>query len=76
MDELIQADMKEVNDYIEIQYTILALQAMMRTKGKESFKVMERVEKNIKKFTKYQDENFALTKDKIETVLELSLIHI
>ena len=31
---------------------------------------MERVEKNIGKFTKYRDENFALTKDNIETVLE------
>ena len=68
MDELIQIDMREIEDYIDIKYTILALEDFIKKKNHENIKV--RVLMNIKKYTAFQDGNMTLSEENLDSILE------
>ena len=72
MDELIQLEIDEINDYISIKYTILAVEDLIKEIGKDitkKIKADEHINVKINKFTGFQAENVFLTKSDLKRIL-------
>ena len=72
MDELIQAEMDQVSDYINIKYSILAVQDLfekVKKRTHENIHVKDKVLLFIKKYTTFQDRDWALSQENLQRIL-------
>ena len=73
MEELIQAEMEEIEDYINIKYTILASKDLLEKRNNKSHEInqmRDKVQSYIKRYTTFQDENFTLSEENHERIFE------
>ena len=73
MDELIQVEMHEVNDYINIRYAILALKDLiqkMKKRNHEDIQLRDKARTFIKKYTMFEDEDLTLNVENLQRILK------
>ena len=72
MDELLQAEMDQVSNYINIKYSILAVQDLfekVKKRTHENIHVKDKVLLFIKKYTTFQNRDWALNEENLQRIL-------